>query len=544
MNVGEPVAATDREDDTLTYSLRGADAESFDIDPATGQLLTKAPLDYEAKASYSVIVSVSDGKSSSGRDSDARDDSVTVTINVENLDEPGAVALSSHQPQVDVALTATLTDLDGGLADVVWLWERSADQADWTEIDGARTESYTPVIEDLSSYLRVTASYEDGHGRGKSAGVVTGDPVLINTVPRFPRLEADGGITIEVEEGSGDADSGGAGEPVAAADPDGDTLTYSLSGDAAGSFEIDASTGQLWSKAPLDYETQAVYTVVVSVRDSRDFNGDPDTAVDAEVTATVAVVNVGEPGTLTLLSSEPRVGVPFAARLTDPDGVMGEVVWKWERSRDGNPWSSSWRTIGGAESAAYAPVEADLGYYLRVTASYEDGHGPDKTRQAISGAAVEENTGPVFADALNGVFERSVAENAGAGGVVGNPVEAASPKGGTLTYALGGADAALFVIDAGTGQIRVGAGTALDYEGDRNVYEVTVTATDSSGASATVTVTIAVTNVELPGMANDYDADNNEAIDRDEALAAVADYFGGAVTQDEVIAVVQLYFAG
>ena len=227
-DIGDPVAARDREDDKLTYSLRGADAESFDLDPATGQLRTKASLDFEAKAAYSVIVSVSDGKSASGRDSDSRDDSVTVTINVENVDEPGAVALSSHQPQVAVALTATLTDLDGGLARVVWLWERSADQADWAEIDGARTESYTPVMGDLGSYLRVTASYTDGHGRGKSAGAVTGDPVLINTVPRFPGVDAEGGITVEVEEGSGDAESGGAGAPVAAADPDGDTLTYSL----------------------------------------------------------------------------------------------------------------------------------------------------------------------------------------------------------------------------------------------------------------------------------------------------------------------------
>ena len=539
-NNGDPVAATDREDDTLTYSLRGVDAESFDIDPATGQLLTKAPLDHEAKASYSVIVSVSDGKSSSDRDSDARDDSITVAIDVENVDEPGAVALSSHQPQVDVALTARRR----GLARVSWLWERSADQADWTEIDGAGTGSYTPVIGDLSSYLRVTASYTDGHGRGKSAGAVTGDPVLINTVPRFPGVDAGGGIAIEVEEGSGDAESGGIGEPVAAADPDGDTLTYSLGGENAGSFEIDASTGQLWSRAPLDYETQAAHSLVVSVRDSRDFNGDPDTAVDASVTVTIVVVNVGEPGTLTLLSSEPRVGVPFAARLTDPDGVVGEVVWKWERSRDGNPWSSSWRTIGGAESGAYAPVDADLGYYLRITASYEDGHGPGKSRQAISEGRVMENTGPVFSEAPDGVLERSVAENAGAGEPVGDPVAATSPDGGALTYALGGADAALFVIDAGTGQIRVGAGTALDYEAAKNVYEVTVTAADSSGASATVAVTITVTNVELPGMANDYDADKNEAIDRDEALATVVDYFSGVITQEEALEVVRLYFAG
>ena len=539
-NIGDPVTARDREDDTLTYILRGADAESFGIDPATGQLLTKAPLDHEATAAYSFIVSVSDGKSSSGRESDSRDDSITVTINVEDVDEPGAVALSSHQPQVDVALTATLTDPDGGLAGVVWLWERSADRADWTEIDGAVSDVYTPVVGDLGSYLRATASYDDGHGLGKSAGAVTGDPVLVNTVPRFPSLT----ITIEVEEGSGDAESGGAGAPVAAADPDGDMLTYSLSGDDAGFFEIDASTGQLWSNAPLDYETQANYTVVVSVRDSRDFNGDPDTAVDASVTVTIAVVNVAEPGTLTLPSFPPRVGVPFAARLTDPDGVVGEVVWQWERSRDGNPWSSSWRAIGGAESAAYAPVEGDLGYYLRVTASYEDGHGPDKTRQAITDAPVKENVGPVFPDASDGVFERSVAENTGEGEVVGGPVAATSPSGGALTYALGGADAALFAIDADTGQIRVAAGTALDYEADENVYEVIVTAADSSGASATIAVTITVTDVDLTGRANNYDADKNEVIDRDEALAAVADYFANRITRDEAVAVVQLYFAG
>ena len=161
-----------------------------------------------------------------------------------------------------------------------------------------------------------------------------------------------------MEEGSGDAESGGAGEPVAAADPDGDALTYSLSGDDAGSFGIDVSTGHLWCKAPLDYETQAIYSLVVSVQDGRDFNGDPDTAVDAEVTVTIAVVNVAEPGKLVLTSSGPHVGIPFAARLTDPDGVVGEAVWKWERSLDRNPGSSSWRAIGASESAAYAPVEA------------------------------------------------------------------------------------------------------------------------------------------------------------------------------------------
>ena len=98
----------------------------------------------------------------------------------------------------------------------------------------------------------------------------------------------------------------------------------------------------------------------------------------------------------------------------------------------------------------------------------------------------------------------------------------------------------MFVIDAGTGQITVGSGTALDYESDKKVYEVTVTALDSSGASETITVTITVINVDL----GRYDADGNETIDRDEAVAAVVDYFADRITKEEAIEVVQLYSAG
>ena len=136
--------------------------------------------------------------------------------------------------------------------------------------------------------------------------------------------------------------------------------------------------------------------------------------------------------------------------------------------------------------------------------------------------------------------ERSVAENTGEGEVVGDPVAVMGQDGGALTYTLGGADAALFTIDADTGQIRVRAETALDYEAEKNVYEVTVTATDSSGASATVAVTITVTDVH----SGSYDVNNNEVIDRDETIAAVADYSAGRITKDDVLAVIQLYFAG
>ena len=41
-NVGEPIAATDADNDTLAYSLGGSDASAFAIDTKSGQLKTNA----------------------------------------------------------------------------------------------------------------------------------------------------------------------------------------------------------------------------------------------------------------------------------------------------------------------------------------------------------------------------------------------------------------------------------------------------------------------------------------------------------------------
>ncbi len=62
--VGAPVAASDADGDVLTYRLEGADAASFEIDAATGQIQAKAGAGYDfesAKKSYQVTVRVSDG---------------------------------------------------------------------------------------------------------------------------------------------------------------------------------------------------------------------------------------------------------------------------------------------------------------------------------------------------------------------------------------------------------------------------------------------------------------------------------------------------
>ena len=85
---------------------------------------------------------------------------------------------------------------------------------------------------------------------------------------------------------------------------------------------------------------------------------------------------------------------------------------------------------------------------------------------------------------------RSVDENTAAGVNIGEPV-VAPDSSGTVSYSLGGTDAASFEFVAATGQLQTRA--ALDYE-TRTSYEVIVTATDADG-SVTTTVAIEVTNV-------------------------------------------------
>ena len=53
-----------------------------------------------------------------------------------------------------------------------------------------------------------------------------------------------------------------------------------------------------------------------------------------------------------------------------------------------------------------------------------------------------------------------------------------------------------------------------------------------------------VSDVELTGIGLKYDANDNEVIDREEAVAAVSDYFRGLITKEETIEVIRLYFTG
>ena len=96
-------------------------------------------------------------------------------------------------------------------------------------------------------------------------------------------------------------------------------------------------------------------------------------------------------GTLTLRSTQPRVGAALTTTLTDPDGSISNISWQWDSSPNA---ISNWATISGAASARYTPVDGDVGNYLRATASYTDGHGSGKSAQAVSANTVQSSSQP------------------------------------------------------------------------------------------------------------------------------------------------------
>ena len=166
-NIGDPVVATDPDDDKLTYSLENARTSPFTIDRFTGQLQTGAPLDYETQATYTAKVIAADRLEPD--DPSRATDTITVTINVNNVDEPGKVSLTWTRLQVGAEVEASLTDPDGNVSGVTWHWEKSSDRSIWTAISTATQATYTPVEGDVNRYLRAVASYTDPLGAEKTA---------------------------------------------------------------------------------------------------------------------------------------------------------------------------------------------------------------------------------------------------------------------------------------------------------------------------------------------------------------------------------------
>ena len=165
---------TDPEGATVTMSLT-VGAADFSL-AGNGVLTFKESPDYEEQSSYIATVRAEAGSHTVDK---------MVTVNIQNVEEPGSVSLSTVQPQEGASITATLED-DDIPTGTTWQWRRTSSRGSaGTAIANADSRSYTPDAADVGSYVR------DGQDRCRrqrqpGAGGSTGPGVA--RVPRGRRL--------------------------------------------------------------------------------------------------------------------------------------------------------------------------------------------------------------------------------------------------------------------------------------------------------------------------------------------------------------------
>ena len=175
------------------------------------------------------------------------------------------------------------------------------DKADdnWTPVAAAWNTGGGELRYNIPSLLNGT-SYDvqlQAHtsvGASLWTAVVVAEPRLLNVDAAFAPTET--GLREVVENAlSGTA----VGEPIVAVDPDGDVLEFSLSETNSSHFEINSTTGQIQTTAPLDHEVQGSYSLTVYVRDNKNRSDELDTTIDAQIEVAVSVVDANDPHLVT-----------------------------------------------------------------------------------------------------------------------------------------------------------------------------------------------------------------------------------------------------
>ena len=485
-DIGDPVTANDPDaGDTLTYTLDSAGAASFDIDTSSGQLQTKAGLDFETTPSYTVTVSVRDSKDDNGNTDTATDDEITVTIAVTNVNEPpefpstetGARSVAENTAAGEnIGSPVTATDPD---ADTLTYSLDSAGAASF-DIDTSTGQLKTKAAlnyETKSSYS-VTVTATDTSNATETIAVT----ITVTDVNEAPKVNGDASKNYP-ENGTG---------PVAsytATDPEKATIEWTLSGDDAGDFSISTGGVLKFSTSP-DFEDPAdtgpdnVYNVTIEASDGSNIGMLP-------VTVTVTDENEAPKltGEASINYAENGAGPVHTYAATDPES--GTIDWSVTGiDSDGFSIDGGVLTFNSPPNFE-APTDASKDNEYLVTVQASDGTNPVTVTVTVT--VTDVNEAPAFAIET---ATRSVAENTAAGQDIGLPVTATDPDAGdSLAYTLGGADAGSFTIVELTGQLETKA--TLDHETKDN-YTVIVTATDSSSATDTITVTITITDVNEP----------------------------------------------
>ncbi|MDO1582452.1 cadherin domain-containing protein [Rhizobium oryzicola] len=301
------LTAIDPEGGSVTFSLKDDMGGLFDVNPKTGFVLPRTPLDFEKQSAYGLTVVASDGKNTA---------EAPLFIYVLNVDEPPQFA--SAKAEVSVAentkgpiagykayakdpegheMTYSLSDNLKGLFSI---------DSKTGVISLNTAQDYESQSDSHSYVLTVNAS----DGNFITQQILTVKTTDVDEAPYFI-----GTSVAYVYENSGDFLMR---PTLTATDPEGGRVTFSLKDDKGGLFDINSQTGFVFPRGQLDFEKQSAYGLTVVASDGKN---------TAEALLSIYVMNLDEPPEFA--SSKAEVSVTentqgpiagYKASAKDPEG--------------------------------------------------------------------------------------------------------------------------------------------------------------------------------------------------------------------------------
>jgi len=350
---------------TLSFSLAGADADLLKIDSSNGAVTLKNPADFETKPGYAFEVVVSDGSLSASQ---------AVQVSVTDVNEAPAISSAGIGGVADgaaagtVIYTAHAGDPDSG---ATLSYSLAGADADWLNIDAGSGRVTLKSAADLNSKAVYAFDVIASDGSLTSSKAVTISVGFVNQAP-----EITSGATAQVTENTA---TDGVVYTVTASDANpGSELQYSLGGDDAALFSIDAGSGEVRLKTAADFESKASYAFQAIANDG-------ELSVSKDVLINVTDVN-----------EAPTLETPVAISYTDTsaDDRFSAASGTLSAS-DPEAAALSYAIVGGALSGDGTSV-ALTGLYGTLsieTASGSYRYTPDPTAiEALTAAAAEHFT--------------------------------------------------------------------------------------------------------------------------------------------------------
>ena len=240
------ITTSDPENNNITYSISGTDASSISVNSSTGALTFNSAPDYETKTSYSVTTEASDGVNNISR---------SIGIFIVNVNDVAPTFISNssftaNENQTSIG-TISATDAEGDTV-TYSISGTDATSLSINSLTGVLSFVSAPDYETKQNYAAIVAASDGVNSTTQSLSIT------INDINEAPSIVLS---SLSVNENSTSIGS------ISASDPEGDSITYSISGTDASSISVNSSTGALTFNSAPDYETKTSYSITATVTD-------------------------------------------------------------------------------------------------------------------------------------------------------------------------------------------------------------------------------------------------------------------------------------